>query len=156
MDSKVHGIDHEHNGSARPLVGALLRRPFMAVRARVVERLHEAGFTDLQPAHLAVFQHPGPQGRSPGDIARGAQASKQATNNLLAQLERTGYLHRKVKPGNRRERTVELTHRGHAAIRAIRASVDEVELRWRTELGAADYEALRSLLERLNQLLDTD
>ncbi|HWU23798.1 MAG TPA: MarR family transcriptional regulator, partial [Nocardioides sp.] len=90
MSKTVHGVDH----ADKPLIGALLRRPFMATRGHVVEELRAAGFADLQPAHLAVFQHPGPDGRSPGDLARGARASKQAMNNLLAQLERAGYLAR--------------------------------------------------------------
>jgi DNA-binding MarR family transcriptional regulator len=126
----------------------------MAVRAHIVDRLRIAGFSDLQPAHLAVFQHPGPDGRSPGDIARGAHTSKQAMNNLLAQLERSGYLRRDVKPENRRERTVTLTARGQHAITAIRAAVDDLERRWQDELGRADYEQLRALLDHLNRIID--
>lgn len=125
----------------------------MSARAGVVDQLHAAGFTDLLPAHLAVFQHPGPHGRSPGEIARSANASKQAMNNLLAQLERAGYLTRVVNPANRRERTVMLTTHGHEAIEAIRTAVQRIEQGWRTELGAGRYEQLRSLLERLNDVV---
>lgn len=153
MGGTVHGIDHAHNASGPPLVGALLRRPFMAARAQIVDHLHAAGFADLLPAHLAVLQYPGPHGRSPGEIARAANASKQAINNLLAQLERAGYLSRLVNPDNRRERTVELTSRGHAAIAAIRVAVQQIEQHWQSELGSAAYERLRALLERLNQLV---
>lgn len=151
MSETVHGLDDDRNG--RPLVGALLRAPFMSARGEVVRSLHAAGFTDLLPAHLAVFQHPGPQGRSPGEIARAANASKQAVNNLLSGLERAGYLVRRVNPGNRRERTIELTDRGRDAIRTMRAAVAQVELRWQQELGRSDYDQLRSTLERLNSLL---
>jgi DNA-binding PadR family transcriptional regulator len=56
-------------------------------------------------------------------------ASKQAINNLLAQLEHAGYLTRLVNPDNRRERTIELTTRGHAAIETIRAAVQQMEER---------------------------
>jgi DNA-binding MarR family transcriptional regulator len=149
MTTTVHGVDH----ADKPLVGALLRRPFVATRAHVVERLREAGFEDLQPAHLAVFQHPGPDGRSPSDLARGAHATKQAMNNLLAQLERSGYLRREVNPGNRRERIVALTERGRDAVTVIRSAVTELEGGWREELGARDYDRLRALLERLNGLV---
>lgn len=151
MSTTVHGLDDDRNG--RPLVGALLRGPFMAARGEIVQSLHAAGFTDLLPAHLAVFQHPGPHGRSPGEIARAANASKQAVNNLLSGLERAGYVVRRVNPDNRRERTVELTDRGRQAIRAMRAAVAQIEQRWEQELGRPDYEHLRSTLERLNGLL---
>lgn len=153
MSHTVHELDHDDNGSGPPLIGALLRLPFMTVRASIIDQLHAAGFTDLQPAHLAVFQHPGPDGRSPRDIANGASASKQAMNNLLAQLERAGYLTRVVNPDNRRERTVILTAHGHDAIEAIRTAVHHIEGEWQTRLGTNNYEQLRSLLERLNAVV---
>jgi hypothetical protein len=45
-----------------PLIGALLRMPWELVQRRMLERLHEHGFDDLDAAHLNVFQYPGPQG----------------------------------------------------------------------------------------------
>lgn len=156
MAATVHEIDRKRKAGAKPLVGALLRRPFMAARRQIVDQLHAAGFTEILPAHLAVFQHPGPHGRAPSDIARSANASKQAINNLLAQLERTGYLTRAIHPANRRERRVELTSRGEAAITAIRGAVDQIEARWRADLGVAQYQRLRSLLERLNEALEEE
>lgn len=126
----------------------------MAARAQIVEQLHAAGFTDVLPAHLVVFQYPGPHGRSPGELARAADVSKQAVNNLLSQLDRAGYLTRVVNRENRRERIIELTDRGRAALEAIRTAVDQIEARWQGDLGAADYRQLRSLLERLNQAVE--
>ncbi|MGN6162244.1 MAG: MarR family winged helix-turn-helix transcriptional regulator [Marmoricola sp.] len=149
MTVTVHGVDQGGKGSP-PLVGALLRRPFLEVRVRIVTELKAAGFPDVQAAHLAVFQHPGPDGRSPSDLARAADASKQAMNNLLAQLERTGYLRREVSAENRRERTIRLTARGEDVVAVIRDAVDAVESEWRTQMGERDYERLRSLLVRLN------
>lgn len=156
MNRTVHKVDYDRNAAGPPLVGALLRRPFIVTRLHIIDELHAAGFADLQAAHLAVFQHPGPAGRSPGQIARSANSSKQAVNNLLAQLERAGYLNRAVNPDNRRERMVELTARGHDAIRAIRAAVRRIEDRWQEDLGRRDYEQLRFLLERLNGVLDPE
>ena len=155
MDRMVHGLDHEGNGDA-PLIGALLRRPFLASRAAIVAALHEAGFDDLQAAHLAVFQYPGPDGRSPGEIARAAMATKQAMNNLLGQLEGWGYLRRSVSPSNRRERIVDLTDRGHRVIAEIRRAVRTTEDRWEDALGEDDYRTLRALLAELNAHLDAE
>lgn len=152
MVSKVHELDHADKAPT-PLVGALLRRPFYAARSHIMSELHAAGFTDLQGAHLAVFQYPGPDGRSPGDIARSAGATKQAMNNLLTQLERFGYLTREVNADNRRERVVALTSRGHETITAIRAAVAGLEANWSRDLGARNYDQLRTQLERLNESL---
>lgn len=153
MAKIVHELDHSHHASASPLIGALLRLPFMSARTVIVEQLHAVGFTDLLPAHLAVFQHPGPHGRSPGAIARSANVSKQAMNNLLAQLERAGYLIRVVNPDNRRNRQVMLTPQGEEAIQAIRTAVQHIEQGWERDLGARSYEQLRSLLVRLNEVV---
>ena len=153
MKSTVHGVDQGGKG-APPLIGALLRRPFLAVRAQIVEDLRTAGFPDLQAAHLSVFQYPGPEGRSPSDLARAADASKQAMNNLLAQLERAGYLEREVNPANRRERTIRLTGQGREVIEVIRGSVDRLESGWKADFGEADYGQLRSLLERLDAMAE--
>jgi len=153
MARTVHGIDHEGNVGGPPLIGALLRRPFLASRARIVAALHEAGFTDIQSAHLAALQYPGPDGRSPSDIARSALASKQAMNNLLTQLEKAGYLTRVVSAANRRERTVALTHRGREVVATIREAVMAVEAEWKKALGTGEYQRLRSSLEALNGAL---
>jgi DNA-binding MarR family transcriptional regulator len=153
MSRTVHGFDH---GGNPPLIGALLRAPFLASRARIIAALHEAGFTDIQPAHLAALQHPGPDGRTPGDIARSALASKQAMNNLLTQLEKAGYLARVVSPTNRRERTVSLTDRGREVIATIREAVMAVEAEWKQTLGAAEYLRLRKALVSLNAALRPD
>jgi DNA-binding MarR family transcriptional regulator len=136
-----------------PLVGALLRRPFFTVRSRVVLALHREGFTDVQASHLAAFQYPGPDGRSPLELARSAQVSKQAMNHLLTQLEGAGYLERVIDPDNQRQRLVVLTERGHGVVAVIRAAVAEVEAEWEAVLGATTYRQLRgALFELANHL----
>src|SRR3954469_8890451 len=77
-----------------PMIGALLRAPWETVQRQMLQRLHEHGFTDLDAAHLAVFQYPGPQGVRPSDLAARLGVTKQALNYLLGQLERLGYLER--------------------------------------------------------------
>src|SRR3954453_265354 len=81
-----------------PLIGALLRMPVDAVRRRMIERLHEHGFPDIDPAHLIVLRYPGPQGERPSDLPAQLGISKQALNYQLGQLERRGYLERRPDP----------------------------------------------------------
>ena len=81
-----------------PLIGALLRIPWEATQRRMLERLHERGFDDLDAAHLNVFQYPGPQGARPTELAARLRISKQALNYLLGELERLGYLERRPTP----------------------------------------------------------
>src|SRR3954468_11774707 len=136
-----------------PLIGALLRMPVDAVRRRMIERLHEHGFADIDPAHLIVLRYPGPQGERPSDLAAQLGMSKQALNYQLGQLERRGYLERRPDPEDMRSRRIVLTRRGIAAAHVIRDAVAELETLWERELGAKRYAQLRGLLVELNRVL---
>jgi len=59
------------------LIGALLRIPWEIVRERMLEGLHQRGFTDLIPADLTVLQYPGP------DNLRRCAASTRSTSTLV-------------------------------------------------------------------------
>ena len=134
-----------------PLIGALLRLPWEAVQRRMLERLHDDGFDDLDAAHLNVFQYPGPQGARPSELAARLRISKQALNYLLGELERLGYLARRPDPDDLRSKRVALTPRGTAAIGVIRDAVGEIESTWEQQLGAERFAQLRHLLLDLNQ-----
>src|SRR3954453_12960906 len=85
---------HPEQAFGPPLIGALLRVPWEAVQRRMLERLHEHGFDDLDAAHLNVFQYPGPQAARPSELAARLGITKQALNYLLGELERLEYLQR--------------------------------------------------------------
>ena len=151
MESSTFTID----GSATfgpPLIGALLRAPWEAVRRRMLERLHEQGFDDLDAPHLNVFLYPGPQGRRPSELAASMGVSKQALNYLLGELERLDYLERRPDPDDLRSKRLALTARGKTAVTVIRESVAETEAAWAERLGPGRFAQLRSLLVDLNDL----
>jgi DNA-binding MarR family transcriptional regulator len=133
-----------------PLIGALLRMPADAVVARILLDLHNAGFTDLVPAHFAVLRYPGPENRRPSELAAEAGMSKQAMNYLLGQMQRLGYLIRDDDPDDQRFKRVHLTERGHAVARTIRESVAAIESELEQEIGPAPFDQLRELLVQLN------
>jgi DNA-binding MarR family transcriptional regulator len=135
-----------------PLIGALLRMPWEHVLRRMLERLHEHGFDDLDAPHLNVLLYPGPQGARPSELATQRGMSKQAVNYLLGQLERLGYLERRTDPHDRRSKRVVLTRRGELAGHTIREAVSEIERDWEKQLGPKRFAQLRGLLLELNQL----
>jgi DNA-binding MarR family transcriptional regulator len=135
-----------------PLIGALLRAPWEAVQRRMLERLHDHGFTDLDFAHLNVFQYPGPQGARPSDLAGRLGITKQALNYLLGELERLDYLQRQPDPDDLRSKRVALTRRGVSAGHVIREAVREVETAWADQLGPERFAQFRALLVDLNEL----
>jgi DNA-binding MarR family transcriptional regulator len=133
-----------HPPTPEAFIGALLRYPARAVQRRILARLNAAGFDDLRPPHMAVFQHPGPDGARPGELAERAGASKQAMNRLLGSLEGLGYLERRAAPG--RAAVVRLTARGRDALAAIVAAAREVEEEWAAELGRERLAQLKAIL----------
>jgi DNA-binding MarR family transcriptional regulator len=138
-----------------PLIGALLRMPWEIVRQRMLDGLHQRGFTDLVSAHLTVLQYPGPDAQRPSELADRLRISKQALNYLLGQMENLGYLTREADREDQRSRRVKLTARGQAVIQGIREIVAEVETEWETQLGAASFSQLRDLLTRLRAITST-
>ncbi len=141
--------------SARPPVCALLRRPAVLVTHEVMTSLHDAGFEDVLPAHLGVFQYPGPDGQRPGVLASRAQISKQSMNHLLKQLETAGYLTRHPYPGDQRRRIVRLTERGWAAWNVIWQTTAGIEREWSEALGDNAYSGLAVALDQLNDIIET-
>jgi len=134
------------------MIGALLRMPVDTVHRRMFERLHERGFTDIDPAHLIVFQWPGPDDARPSELAARLQISKQALNYLLGQLEQLGYLERRPDPHDQRGKRIAVTKRGRTAIRIIREAVDEIEGAWAEQLGSERFAQLKTILLTLNEL----
>ena len=139
-----------------PMIGALLRMPVDAVHRRMFEHLHERGFTDVDPAHLIVFQWPGPDDTRPSELAARLQISKQALNYLLGQLERLGYLERRPDPHDQRGKRIVLTDRGRAAVRVIRDAVQEIEAAWAEQLAPQRFAQLKALLLDLNRVSAAD
>ena len=125
--------------------------PWESVQARMLQRLHERGFADLDAAHLNVFQYPGPEGARPSELAARLRMTKQALNYLLGELERLGYLERRADRGDLRSKRVVVTRRGKAAIRVIREAVTEMEADWSRKLGQKRFDQLRTLLRDLNE-----
>jgi DNA-binding MarR family transcriptional regulator len=144
----------ETNDPMLPPVGALLRRPEVMVRHEVMNDLHQAGFSDVLPAHLGVFQHPGPDGQRPGVLAVRTRASKQVMNHLLQQLKSGGYILRVAPPDDRRARVVRLTERGWAAQSVIQQTMARLEREWYQALGEDVYDGLSHALERLQDVFE--
>lgn len=136
-----------------PLIGALLRIPWEAVRTRMLTRLHENGFDDLELAHFTVLRYPSPDGARPSELAARLGISKQSLNYLLGELERLGYLERRPDPDDLRAKRIVVTRRGSSAAKVIRAAVTELEQEWAEQLGGRRFAQLRSLLVELNRLV---
>jgi DNA-binding MarR family transcriptional regulator len=107
------------------------------------------GFREVTPAQFEVFRFPGIDGMRPGEVAELTGLSKQAVNDVLGQLERSGYLTRGPHPEDGRARVVHLTDRGWELQRIAHETSRALEAEWARAIGEKRFAALRAALEDL-------
>jgi DNA-binding MarR family transcriptional regulator len=145
-DRKFRRADATAN-EGPPYVGALLRQCLEHVRARMEADLKSAGFTDLLPAHLAVFSFPPPDGVRPSDLARRLRMSRQATNHIIGQLEALGYLERRAERKGERRR-IYLTPRSWGMVKVVHATLLEIQGEWAADIGPDRFGDFMTTLRR--------
>ncbi len=112
----------------------------------VHRRLAEAGFDDVRPAHMTIFQHLDPEGSRVGELAERTQLTNQSVGYLVDYLEEHGYVERRADPTNRRATLVCLTEHGWDEMRACASILDEIEAALSHSFGATRLVQLDALL----------
>jgi len=126
----------------------LMREGHQVVVEYVHRRLAEAGFDDVRPAHMTIFQHLERQGSRIGELAERSQLTNQSVSYLVDYLEEHGYVERRPDPKNRRATLVCLTNRGWAEMNACAAILEDVERELVKDLGGTNLQQLEELLTR--------
>ena len=130
-----------------PAIGGLLRMVWQLHRDRMYERLVAAGYPDVTRPQFALLRFPGVDGMRPSEAAELAGLSKQTVNDLLGELERTGYLERKPHPDDGRGRIVRLTPRGKRLQQTTHRISRELEAEWAAQIGPKRITSLKQTLE---------
>jgi DNA-binding MarR family transcriptional regulator len=139
---------------ARPdNLGILLREPFRIASARLHERFAERGHPEVRAPHGNVLQFLDERGTRVSVLAERAQVTKQSMAELVAHLERHGYVERVPDPEDRRAKLVRATARGQEVYAIAREFVTEIEAEWTAKLGERKIATLRRLLKELNETL---
>jgi DNA-binding MarR family transcriptional regulator len=133
------------------LIGELLRVPAQAVVGQCHRAFVAAGHVSLRPAHMSVLQHIDhpPHGTRITELAERAQITKQSMGEVVAALERHGYVERVPDPTDGRAKIVRLTDRGWAAHEEAGEIVKRLEDDWAERLGRQKFDHLRTLLKEL-------
>jgi DNA-binding MarR family transcriptional regulator len=132
-----------------PFFGALLRVTWQHVRDRMYRSIHDAGFTDFQEAHFAVFSYPLPDGVRPSELARQKRMSRQAINYLIVQLEELGYVERRALKDSDR-RLIYLSARGRQVAATIFACLRKLHAEWAEEIGEERFNIFLDVLKQLS------
>jgi DNA-binding MarR family transcriptional regulator len=109
-----------------------------------------AGLDGLRPVHALLLVPLLGGGRHAASLAADLGVTRQAVAQVVATLERDGYVQRIADPGDARAKLVCLTPRGRGALRVMRSSALDLEDSWQRELGADRFAAFcETLLELL-------
>jgi DNA-binding MarR family transcriptional regulator len=115
----------------------------------MLARVRADGHPDVTTAMISLFRFAGVERRRPGEIAATARLSKQATNDMLRELERLGYVERYPDPSDGRARIVQLTKRGEALDAAVWKAGRDVEQAWKNQFDEKQWSTFHDVLDTL-------
>jgi DNA-binding MarR family transcriptional regulator len=139
-----------HTNNQRESIGRLLLRAQRDFDAELNARLRERGYPDVRLAHSALFAHIDPEVRRSSELAERAGMTKQGMGQLVADLEKKGYVERVEDPADGRAKLVRLTQKGRRHVRDAREIIDEIEEAYALRLGDGRLETLRAILTDLS------
>jgi DNA-binding MarR family transcriptional regulator len=133
---------------------ALVEKAARALRADMVRTAHSRGFTDLQPAHNAVFATLPPEGARSADMASRAGITRQSMGEVIRDLVGLGLLEMVPDPADGRAKIVRYTDDGAEVAQQGYDHIVELDRALRATFGDADVDATRRVLAGIVELLD--
>jgi DNA-binding MarR family transcriptional regulator len=137
-------VDPAENGART--VPALVQLLARSGAERLRTDFAAADMAGLRPVHALLLVPLLGGGRHAVSLAADLGVTRQAVAQVVATLERDGYVRRVTDPGDARAKLVCLTPRGRAALRVMRASARATEDAWRQRLGPAQFTEFRAAL----------
>jgi DNA-binding MarR family transcriptional regulator len=118
-----------------PQIGALLRFVWQRHQDELRAALNQAGFDDMRHSYIRVMGYPPSDGLRPSEVAARLQLSKQATNDLLRELEHLGYLTLEPDASDGRARLIRFTTRGWSFFELASQTSEDIGQTWAQALG---------------------
>ena len=110
-------------------------------------RLRAAGHPTIRPGHGCVFRFVHEGGSRLTDLAESSGLTKQAVGEVVADLEKLGYVERAPDPNDGRAKLIKLTELGGEAQKVALEIFADMERAWAERFGAERIAAQRELLE---------
>ena len=124
-------------------IGTLLKKIYRVYSGELLTLLEQRGFTDLRPSFLEVLlficEHEGPSIKS---IGVGCGLKKQTMTSHLNELERRGYIKRKINEQDKREQNIFLTEYGERFKLNLFESLNDIEKAYAAQVGEVELDRL--------------
>ena len=135
-------------------IGSLLKKIYRFYAAELLDSLQKRGFTDLRPSFLEVLlyvcEYEGPTIKQ---IGMGLDLKKQTMTSHLNELEKRGYIKRKVNSTDKREQNIFLTEYGEKFKLTLFECTDELEKNYSLIVGEVELDRVELLLRNLHSKL---
>lgn len=134
-------------------IGQLLGRLLHSFRAELHRRARDGGYDDIREAHLQVFGAIDWAGTRLTDLAARSNMTLPAMSELVNELQRNGYLERRLDPDDRRARRITLTRKGRRFLVEGLRAVREIEARYASVVGDDRFEVV---VQALGDLIEAE
>ena len=135
-------------------IARLMLRALRRFEDELQSKLHNDGYEDVSVALTNVLRHLDRDGMKLTELAKDAGISKQAASQAVKALVARDLVSVADDGSDGRARRVVYTERGNALVASAIKHVYELEQRWQTELGTADYQTLRKVLMFLSRVAE--
>jgi DNA-binding MarR family transcriptional regulator len=123
------------------------RRTARLMVEELARRLEADGFGEIHPAYHSLFENIDPGGTRLTELAARAEMTHQSMSELVATLERRGWVERRPDPSDGRARLVCLTPEGRRLAARGLHHINEIEAAWQARWRDAGYDGqLRDVL----------
>lgn len=137
-------------------IGRLLQQAYRGFNNRAIAKLRQRGHSGLTLAHTLLLSYLDLEGTRITVLAERARITKQSMGQLVLDLEKRGYIERRVDPLDRRATLVFFTDKGWQFLRDAYEIKKEIEAEYQAILGEEDMKRLRSALTRLLEQADSE
>ncbi|MBL7665742.1 MAG: MarR family transcriptional regulator [Bacteriovoracaceae bacterium] len=137
-------------------IGSLLKKIYRMYSLELLSNLQARGFTDLRPSFLEILMYLCEnQGPTIKEIGVACGLKKQTMTSHLNELEKRGYIIRKISAVDKREQNVFLTEYGEKFKFNLLEVINDLESNYSEKVGAVELDRVNLMLENLHRELQT-
>jgi DNA-binding MarR family transcriptional regulator len=143
-------VDRKPKGTSSQDFALLVAGASRPVAERLNAAVAAAGIEDMRAPYGFVIRalHGAPVGLT--ELAERLGVTKQAAIKVVDEMEARGFLTREPHPADRRAKVLAVTEKASRVRAAALRESETMERELRAELGDADVDAFRRVLERFN------
>jgi DNA-binding MarR family transcriptional regulator len=135
-------------------IGSLVKKIYRTYSVELLALLQTRGFTDLRPSFLEVLlficEHTGPTIK---EIGIGCGLKKQTMTSHLNELEKRGYIEKKLNQEDKREQNIFLTEYGLKFKLNLFESINEIEKKYTDLIGDLELNRIEMTLKNFHSKL---